>query len=400
MKPRTDAPRLHDAARALGPARFAGLLGLMGGPVLREGDGSVRVPCPVHGGKDPNCKVFLGDDGIAFVCFSACGGKGGDALALVAAVEGLDVRSQFPAVLERAAELLNVDLEPRAPGSARRATTAPRPPPRPAPAPTVDPEAERQHEQRCAMLAALWPTLELRGDALPYLAERGLAPGGRYDAATRLGVRWLPPGEDWLAPLRARWTDAELEAVGLTRARWAHHPLVFPLYDSRGRIGWMQGRTVAQTTHDKRWTALKGDGASRCLFGAHELAARPDARVWLLEGPTDTLAATAYRPAVVAVGRQGAGRLSPAQAAMLRGRHVFVAFDPDPAGNEGARACGLALQAVGARGFRLRPDGKDVAEWLVNLARERQRTEEERRRSDAERRLNGRRKKRRESTGP
>jgi hypothetical protein len=100
---------LKTALARMGPERFVRELGFT--RFVRAAR-TVRVPCPVHNGKDPNCSVFLGNDGeLGFVCFSACGHKGGDALAFVAAVRGLDLRTSFPHVLEEAARLAGITLD-------------------------------------------------------------------------------------------------------------------------------------------------------------------------------------------------------------------------------------------------------------------------------------------------
>lgn len=102
------------------PVAVARALGL----VVAHGSRRVRVCCPWHNEKNPSCAISVRDGRVVAYCH-ACH-AGGDLIALVAAVEGLDARTQFQAVLERAAQLFGV--------SPRRGS-APVSPPR-----RVDPE--------------------------------------------------------------------------------------------------------------------------------------------------------------------------------------------------------------------------------------------------------------------
>jgi hypothetical protein len=83
----------RDVARALGLEEGA----------RREGAGGLVVRCPVHGDRTPSLSLQIRGGTLSARCW-ACG-WGGDLLALVAAVERLDVRRDFGEVLKRAAEL-------------------------------------------------------------------------------------------------------------------------------------------------------------------------------------------------------------------------------------------------------------------------------------------------------
>jgi hypothetical protein len=117
-----DVDAIHRAASALGPEGFAERLGLeIGRQRLREG---VLVCCPVHAERRPSCSLAERDGRIVWHCH-ACH-EGGDAITLVAALEGLDHRRKFRRVAERAAEILGVTLEggPRPARRRRRADPA------------------------------------------------------------------------------------------------------------------------------------------------------------------------------------------------------------------------------------------------------------------------------------
>lgn len=94
--------------RLTDPAALCAALGLEISRTRRQHDG-VYIRCPVHDDKSPSCSVRTGRDrGIACRCH-ACGWTG-DALGLVAAARGLDVRLDFRRVLEEAAAIAGIDV--------------------------------------------------------------------------------------------------------------------------------------------------------------------------------------------------------------------------------------------------------------------------------------------------
>lgn len=100
------AVRDHILAALPGPEGLVALLGL-GQVVSRSGDRLV-LHCPSHltGHKDSNPSFGIGTKSgrVLWHCF-ACQ-RGGDALDLIALARGLDVRKQFPQVLDAAARLI------------------------------------------------------------------------------------------------------------------------------------------------------------------------------------------------------------------------------------------------------------------------------------------------------
>lgn len=70
--------------------------------------GGLIVICPWHQERTPSCSVQSKNGRVVAHCH-ACQGSG-DAFGLVAAVHGLDARTQFGAVLELAARLAGVPL--------------------------------------------------------------------------------------------------------------------------------------------------------------------------------------------------------------------------------------------------------------------------------------------------
>lgn len=100
----TDA--IHAAAPS--PLELARLLGLEVDRRARpEG---CKVLCPWHTERRASCRITTRDRRLVAYC-DACR-EGGDIFSLVAVVNGLDVRHDFRRVLELAAELVGVTLDP------------------------------------------------------------------------------------------------------------------------------------------------------------------------------------------------------------------------------------------------------------------------------------------------
>lgn len=79
-------------------------LGLLAGHRRAPGGVVIKCPDPRHSDRTPSCSVRRGPDGtLAARCFSC--GWSGDALTLVAVARGLDLRADFSAVVELAADL-------------------------------------------------------------------------------------------------------------------------------------------------------------------------------------------------------------------------------------------------------------------------------------------------------
>ena len=63
-----DVQRVKDGLARMGAAGFARALGIR--KVQPDGNRSVRVPCPVHNGKNPNCKITVKAGDLVFYCFN------------------------------------------------------------------------------------------------------------------------------------------------------------------------------------------------------------------------------------------------------------------------------------------------------------------------------------------
>lgn len=187
--------------------------------------GGLIIRCPWHEERSPSCSVRLGRDGTVAVRCHGCGASG-DALSLVAVVEGLDVRRDFVAVLERAAELAGVTSSlPAAPVR------------RPSPMPIVDRDYPPIAEVR-ALLAASGP-VSLDAEASAMLAERGLDAElvDAHDLAVVVPACVTVPR--WASFRGAPWTRTG-------------HRLLVPMFDATGALRTVRAWRVVESDLPKR----------------------------------------------------------------------------------------------------------------------------------------------------
>lgn len=221
---RSDVEAIKGALRD--PADVCRRLGLLEG--AKRQAGGVLVRCPAHGERNPSCSITRGADGTLRVHCFACG-FAGDALSLVAAVEGLDVARDFPRVLEAAARIAGVQLEEHAP----RDPSPPREPRKvapPAPPKLLPPADVMAFWNACAPVSA-------EPEVAGWLHSRGLDPAAvdRYGLARALPATLEVPS--WAsyrgeAPAARPWTALGYRAI-------------FPLYNAAGELASVRARLVA-----------------------------------------------------------------------------------------------------------------------------------------------------------
>jgi DNA primase len=330
------------------PAALARSLGI----AARPQPNGVVVCCPAHEDQHPSCSITLGGDGTARCRCHACGFTG-DALTLIAQSEGLDVRGDFPTVLERARQLAGA-AAPSTPPSARRSKPD---------------EAERLSAFEFDRLATF---LGERGNdpaVCAWLAARHVIDGIGGDV---FPVTAATAAELW------RHVDAHaepvtreaLEASGLFRdGRLSHarNVLAIAWRDPHGRIDTLQRRRLDDGRPKYVFPASR---APRWPFGIERL--RSGAAVVLVEGALDAMARRELdRLADLdrdVLGVPGASSWAPAWGSYLEGREVIVASDADDAGDRAARSWADAAWRAGARRVtRLRPCGAN--DWSDVLAR-------------------------------
>lgn len=223
------------------PVRVAELLGL---ERSREERGKWR--CPSHGGT--SLSLRRGRDGtLQAKCFGC--DLAGDVFVLLAASRGLDVRTDFRALLEEGAELAalwHVVAELRD----SSAPKVPRPRPVPVMAPPKAEEEERTYPA-AEELAALW--------------DAGIAPEDDAEAASMLTGRGLDPGRvEGTACARVVRKDAALPKWARTKVGpWTStgHRLILPVFDAIGIM-----RSV------RAWRVVEGDSPKRLPPTGHKAA--------------------------------------------------------------------------------------------------------------------------------
>lgn len=346
---RSDIERVHDALAALGPEKLADRLGLSTKPIQRAGD-EIRIPCPVHGGKDPNFAIKLKTGRIVYHCHSACADRGGDAIKLVGEVERIP---RFRDQLARAASLVGIALEVPEPRQAARGLKGYVPPKTLKPRPEPEPELASLCEYPPALdVLDLWLTgsVDVTADATcsawlrdkralcpETIADRGLCrfitENASQPAWARFGGQsWLNAGYRVLVPfydaggllqaLRAGTTSAEAKVKRVSPFGYSTKGLV--MADSLG---------LEMLKTGKRPGWWQAEAAFRVVIAEGE----PDFLTWA----TRSSDADELAPAVLGV-IQGSwtGELA---ARIPSGSKVIVRTDPDPAGDKYAETINRTL---------------------------------------------------------
>jgi DNA primase len=347
-----DARRINAALADIGVAKFLSALGIKG-----RGNGTrARFACAIHGGDGLSASMTIRDGALVWHCFSGCS-SGGDALSLIASMRGYDLRENFRDVLAEAASIAGVGLGESSFTPRQRIA-----PPPEDPAVIAARIEAAQGVKR--ILAALLELAPLEGEGLRYLTEdRGLTRA----TCEKARVGYLGDAQMALRVLLASFPYEALEAAGIVYGgRWlAHerHPLLFPILHG-GVPVYLQGRALGPVAKKQdRWRSCRGSVPS--LYNPDALE-RTDVPALLLEGPIDTLSAMQWVPDVAPVGVFGAGGFKAEWAAPLRGRDVWVALDPDEAGEKGAVETMRELVKAGAWPRRLAmPPGMDMNDWML-----------------------------------
>ena len=316
---------------------------------LRKAGGTYKGLCPFHQERTPSFTVTPARG--TFKCFGC--GEGGDAIAFVEKIEGVD----FVGAIEVLAQRFGIELEYE----------------------EISPEADRERKRRERLHTlleratvfyerVLWES-EQGAFAREYLGSRGL--GEEVCRTFRLGYA---PGGAQLTRLALQkdFEQDDLLAAGLGNRRgndYFQRRLVFPLADARGRVRGFQARKLHD---DDPLQAKYVNSPDSELFHKGDLLygldtgrqsiAKED-RAVVVEGNTDVIAQrqAGFLPVVASMGTA----LTPAQLKELARltRRLFLCFDADAAGQEATlRGMDLAL----AQGFNVQvvalPKGSDPAD--------------------------------------
>lgn len=215
------------------PAQLVDMLGIGEGSRRRH-DG-IMVRCPKHGDSDPSCSVRrCNDDTISVKCFGC--DLSGDVFDLIGAVHGVDINSDFPAILKIAADMSGVDDDG---GNYERVEREYTPEP---------PEYPPADELKYVWVSASQPTDD--AEVADYLAKRGIT---ETSDMCRVVAGELP---EW--------------AVFKPGYGWAEsgHRLIFPLYNHEGRIKSFRARCVKEDSKLKNVNPKKYSSAGLCFANA------------------------------------------------------------------------------------------------------------------------------------
>ncbi len=356
------------------PRGLCDALGLLDGPRSwsRQARG-VLVRCPWHEERTPSCSVFVGGDGTVAVKCHGCGASG-DALSLVAAVRGLDLRADFGAVLEECAYLAGVRLTPSSTGYVARPAPAPRAAP-------VTLGADAFGELADALLE-LCP-VEGEVDAWGYLRRRGIAELAHGWAALPSSATGRAQVRDALVARVGRdaWLRSGLaHADGPKAGEWlfGEHRLVIPWRAAglQGAVLTLQRRLLRapSSASEPRYVVPRGRPATvpyGCETALEELGAGME--LCIVEGAIDTLAmrllagrAGLERATVGIPGVEHWRRCAGPLCGAVRGCVAVIALDPDAAGERHVAELAEELTKAGAvRVLRSKPvEGKDWCDVL------------------------------------
>ena len=163
--------------------------------------------------------------------------------------------------------------------------------------------------------------------------------------------------------LEATFGLADLERTGIFNPaghlRFYRHKLFFPYFDRAGKVVYMQARGIESDVKPKE---LSLSGPIPLPYNSRLLDGEAG-QIYLCEGVIDTL--TVIEQGFPGVGIPGAANFKAAWAELFRNKTVYVAFDPDAPGENGAAKAMEILQAHGVEAHRLAPPrGMDLNDWF------------------------------------
>ncbi len=314
-----DVQRVKDGLARMGAAGFARALGIR---KIQASGTSVRVPCPVHNGKDPNCDIALKDGELVYMCHSTCG-EGGDSLKLLQGIRNCS----FKDALTEGANMAGVMLEGASPNPEKaRIAKAER-------AHFISQNIPTEPPKRLPVseLETFWESCPRACDSTSvsgWLVGRRIEPevASDLDIVRALGD---------VAPSWAHFKGSSWEAL--------RYLAIIPLYDSAGELRGVRGASIARGVlpdgMPKRLAPMGGGPkglvmacpTARAMLGGN---ARPG-RILIAEGEPDFLTwATKGLDDVATIGIV-AGSWTPDIAARLPdGAEVLIRTDPDGPGDK------------------------------------------------------------------
>lgn len=350
----------------------------------RSREEQAKWVCPRHGGASLSLTVGR-DRTLRVKCFGC--DLAGDVFSLLAEVHGLDVRSDFPALLVRGAELAGrwdilADLD----GVSRETHHVKQPVIRPKPLEPIPSLDDATFGELAQAILSACP-LSSCPDVSTYLTDRGL-----YLLALEAGWGALPMHQGpLLAELRATFGVDVLERSGLVmpgaeRFKWADYRVLVPWYahEDPWRIATLRRRVLGEPRYvapkdrsakdPPRYVAPKDRGAKVPYVCRWDIEHAEAAKVVVyVEGEADALA---FRwlwswkwnepDPILVLGLGGVTSLHKVRASYAKGRRAIVAFDADRAGAAAIETLRVELERAGATSAtKAAPKaGKDWADMM------------------------------------
>lgn len=349
-----DKDRVRRAKQALTePADLVASLGFK--RAVRQHHG-VLVECPSHADRTPSCSVTVANDRtIRVFCFSDCGLKG-DALTLIAAVRGWDLKRDFKDVLEEAERIGNISSPPAIEWAKSSAS----------PAPVVRLTSAR-FDAVVKSILHNWHIYHGATDVAEYVSKRGiLAQAMKDDWAALPGSK--EQRASWVRLLKNNFDASAIEGlVSGDDFRYPEHRLIIPWRDASGLVYTVQRRALDARKDKYRFP--QGSG-SLFPYGIERLRADGLA-LTLVEGAVDVLARRELQHIDSVeghvIGLAGVSAWEGEFAKYGKDREVTIGLDADAAGEKAVKEISDAFYRAGAKKvFRSRPKcgSKDWAEAL------------------------------------
>lgn len=323
----------------------------------RPSGSNVKFCCPSHDDSKPSASATMRNGRLEWHCFPC--GAGGDFVSLVAAVHGLDVRSQFKEAAERAAGVVGLATEV---GNSHVAKTSTKTRKREIPVPSRPPL------NLASELAAVFRPADEDPEVLVYCNAR-LLPASAFFALDVTELRYLI---DERLALGGDPRSSELGRAGLVGVRsdgrlfpaWADNRLCIPWRRPDGELDTIQRRAVTPQERNGPKYIFPPGRAPLWPFGAELLGTKQEENVVVLtEGALDAIARRKLGAGLV-LGVPGVDGWRDEWASLVKGRTVRIGFDGDAAGDAGAEKLAPKLWAAGAvRVVRERPEG----DWCEQL---------------------------------
>ena len=334
-----------------------GLFLQLGIPFVKEAQG-YKIRCPKHDEKTASCSVRVGEDQTLSVKCFGCGFSG-NVLHLIAASLGMNIKTDFPKVKIRAAELAT---KTQALPSPKHENTQKQ----------ITKFSAKHYHLFAKYLIEHYPASKDE-EAKAYLEKRGVG-----SMANQWGC--LPKDKAKLQLLRSQiikhlgqsaWYQSALAYPGNQIISWPTHRLLIPWTNPQGQIESLQRRTLESTE----------ENIPKYVFPSTRFVPavqHPYCRDWdflkneekpiaICEGVFDALSFEILYQ-IPALGLPGLQNELQGLAPLLKNRYVVLALDNDAAGNMKMESWIPFFKQAGVKDVkRATPKHKDFNEDLMEM---------------------------------